>query len=317
MATPGSSDEAACVAKMKEHLSHFSTDEGRRAGLAFQPHPSDVLVVTTPKAGTTWMQQICHQLRTGGDEDFEEISAVVPWLELAYDLGQAAAMEPTATQKGTPRVFKTHFWYDHCPKGGRNIVVVRSPYDVALSFYKFFEGWFFEPGTVSLDTFVREFWLKRGVPQSDMENASYFEHFVSWWPHRNEENVLLVFFEDMKADLRATVRRVAEFMGLAADDERLIDLVVERSSFKYMSENEHLFDEKLTKRARNGPCGLPADAGSKGSKIRDGSAGRGKLALSDDLRAEIDAKWQRVKDVTGYGSYEELRKACSPLQQQQ
>jgi hypothetical protein len=37
------------------------------------------------KEGTIWVQQICHQLRTGGDMEFEEISQVVPWIELARD----------------------------------------------------------------------------------------------------------------------------------------------------------------------------------------------------------------------------------------
>jgi len=51
----------------------------------FKPRASDVLITTAPKAGTTWMQQILHQLRTGGDPDFNSIDEVVPWLELQRD----------------------------------------------------------------------------------------------------------------------------------------------------------------------------------------------------------------------------------------
>ena len=47
----------------------------------FHPRKSDVLIVTGPKSGTTWMQQILHQLRAGGDDCFESIDRVVPWLE--------------------------------------------------------------------------------------------------------------------------------------------------------------------------------------------------------------------------------------------
>ena len=57
------------------------------------------------------MQQICHQLRTGGDMEFEEISQVVPWIELEHDQGQ----DLEAEQVAPPRCFKTHCWYDHCP----------------------------------------------------------------------------------------------------------------------------------------------------------------------------------------------------------
>ncbi len=48
----------------------------------FQPRSIDVLITTPPKAGTTWMQQILHQLRTGGDDSFLSIDDVVPWLEI-------------------------------------------------------------------------------------------------------------------------------------------------------------------------------------------------------------------------------------------
>ena len=34
-----------------------------------------------------------------------------------------------------------------------------------MSFFSFFQGWFFQPGEVSIDEFVRGFWLARGVPE--------------------------------------------------------------------------------------------------------------------------------------------------------
>ena len=33
------------------------------------------------KSGTTWMMNIVHQLRTGGDPGFKDIYIEVPWLE--------------------------------------------------------------------------------------------------------------------------------------------------------------------------------------------------------------------------------------------
>jgi hypothetical protein len=77
----------------------------------------------------------------------DEISEVVPWIELAHDYG----VDLHTPQVTAPRVFKTHCWYDHVPKGGKYIVVVREPTDVAVSFFRFFEGWFFAPGEISLD----------------------------------------------------------------------------------------------------------------------------------------------------------------------
>lgn len=85
--------------------------------------------------------------------------------------------------------------------------------DVVMSFYHFFQDWFFEAGQVSLEEFANEFWLSRGVPTSKMNNASYFVHLISWYQHRNDPNVLFVCFEDLKEDLETQVRRVAEFMS--------------------------------------------------------------------------------------------------------
>ena len=120
-AMPFESTASSCAAMdaLKRRLSGFESEDGRRRGLAFRPRPSDVLVTTTPKAGTTLMQQLCHQLRAGGDESFGEISdeGVVPWIELAADCG----IDLEAPQPAEPRIFKTHCWQPHCPKGGKNI----------------------------------------------------------------------------------------------------------------------------------------------------------------------------------------------------
>ena len=93
------------------------------------------------------------------------------------------------------------------------IVVLRDPMDVLVSFYHFFENWFFPAGYVSIEEFAQEFWLERGVPASRMNNASYFVHLTSWYEHRNDPNVLVVCFEDLKENLEAQVRRIAEFMS--------------------------------------------------------------------------------------------------------
>jgi len=45
-----SSSEA--IAKLKERLSGFETEEGRLSGLSYQPKsPDEIIITTTPKAG--------------------------------------------------------------------------------------------------------------------------------------------------------------------------------------------------------------------------------------------------------------------------
>jgi hypothetical protein len=75
----------AGVQLLKQKYSRLQTEEGRRKGLSFKPRSNDVFVVTPSKCGTTWMQQILHQLRSGGDMSFDNISDVIPYIEMAYD----------------------------------------------------------------------------------------------------------------------------------------------------------------------------------------------------------------------------------------
>jgi hypothetical protein len=129
--------QSAVVTLMKKRLSGFETPEGRRHGLAYHPRPNDFVISTSPKAGTTWMQQICHQIRCAHvpDQamDFTEISDVVPWIELAYDLGQDLEADQKPYGSGCedlPRLFKTHCGYKDCPPFPKTIVVFRDPFDV-------------------------------------------------------------------------------------------------------------------------------------------------------------------------------------------
>ena len=93
------------------------------------------------------------------------------------------------------------------------IVMFRDPLDVVLSFYSFFEDWFFPVGAVSIEQFTREFWLSRGIPTSKMQNASYFHHLLSWYNRKNDPNVLILFYENLKEDLQSEVKKICTFMS--------------------------------------------------------------------------------------------------------
>jgi len=84
---------------MLERMQYFATDEGRQRGLDYKPDPTDVFIVTPPKCGTTCMQQIVHGLRTRGSMDFDEICRVIPWINMAHDMG----IDIHAPQVAAPR----------------------------------------------------------------------------------------------------------------------------------------------------------------------------------------------------------------------
>lgn len=291
---------ATSISEFKQKISSLITAAGASYGSAFHPRPDDVIIATYPKAGTTWMQQIVHGLRSGGDMGFEEISEAVPWIELAYDLDQ----DLTADHAATPRAFKTHYSGSDVPKGCRYIYIIRDPKDVAVSFYHFMEGWFLEPGAISLDDYVQEIFI------GTVNAGSYWHHFLSWWPHLKNPDFLLLTYEDMKEDLPGTVKRVAEFLKINADASTL-DIATRQASFDFMMRHGSQFDDHPLAQKRNAACGLPQSAGS--SKLRTGNTGSHTNAMSKDTQTKLDRIWQEtIGETLGFSNYQELRNALKP-----
>jgi hypothetical protein len=283
--------------ELKACIKHMISAEGIRRALAFQPQPTDIFISPFAKCGTTWVQQIVHGLRTRGDMDFAEITAVVPWLEMAYELG----IDVEQPQKARPRAFKSHLSWDLIPKGARYIYAIRDPRDAVVSMYHFLEGWFFEPGSIPLSVFARERFIQSPPP------GRYWSHLLSWWAHRHDPDVLFLCYEDMKQDLPGTVRRIAAFIGCPLDNE-LMNLVVHQSSIEFMSAHKRQFDDHLIRQARDAVCGLPP--GGESSKVRTGNVGDHAHELSADLIAELDQIWrEEIEPQTGFPSYAALRAA--------
>ena len=152
-----------------------------------------------------------------------------------------------------------------------------------------------------------------------MNNPSYWEFLVSWWPHRNDPNLLWLWYEDMKVDHKEVVAKVAKFIGFdlkqkttpggeEGEEEGLIEMATRMSTFDFMKEHEKHFDEHNWKSKRNAACGLPPEAGLKSSKVMNGGR-EPRATLSKSMKEALDAKWQEVvKPVTGCDNYEELRK---------
>ena len=288
---------ATNIAEFMEKMSKFYSAEGDAYAQAFRPRATDVVISPFAKAGTTWMQQIVHGLKTGGDMTFDEITAVVPWIELAHEMG----LDLNGDQEGNFRAFKSHLGWTDVPKGCRYICVIRDPRDSAVSFFKFMEGWFFEPGAISMEEFVCNFYSR---PYGE---KGYWTHLLSWWGQRDADNVLLLAFEDLKADHARAVRRVAEFLGLELGAAAL-DLATEQSTFDFMKRHERQFDDHLVARARNAALGLPPDAGS--TKVKSGQVGDHERALNEAALAALDRAWvDSVEKDLGFASYAELRAA--------
>jgi len=265
-------------------------------GAPFVPRPSDVFITPFAKSGTTWLQQITHGLRSGGDMDFEEISYVVPCIDYAHAMG----LDLNADHAFEPRVYMTHATWDSAPAGGRYICAFRSPKDVIVSYYRFLENWFFESGVIDLAAFARAFMPAPGTLDD------WWLHMVSWWEQRDNPAVLLLCYEDMVRDLPGTVRRIARLMRIELTDD-LLEIVLHRSSRDFMLTHADQFDERGLRRLAARDVGLPLDSNS--SKITQRTE-KDRYRLSPEIDVAFDALWQdQITPRTGLADYAALRAA--------
>eukprot|EP00808_Paulinella_micropora_P008025 g4505.t1 len=280
-----SKKERKIFSLMRSRLAKMHTPESLQHGLGFKPGPTDVFIVTYPKCGTTWVQQIAHALRTGGSMDFEEICEVIPWTITALDCKQNL----NDPQVASPRVFKSHETYKNVQKGGKYIYVMRDPRDVLVSFYKFLVDYLgFEEKDISISYFARALFLGTGS-----NSGTYWDHVAGWIPHLQDSDVLPLFYEELQASPRQCIRRIAEFMGIKLTD-RLEERVLTLSSFDFMLAHKPQFDDHFVRDRLKRQMGIPDDI--KVGKVRKdgGKAGGYKGMLPHDVEQEVLDKWKSV-----------------------
>lgn len=190
--------------------------------------PDDTWVVSFPKSGTTWIQQIVRLIHARGEDDGGKISDVVPCLEAASCFGSDVSI--SSLQR--PRAFKSHFPYHHMPCGlpsetpCKYIFVARNPKDVAVSFFHHYLSFKYVEN-LCWDDFVS--WFLSGK----VSYGDYFEHVLSWWEHRNDKNVLFLKYEDMKKDLHSTIVQISQFLGYNLSHD-LVEKIAKKSTFTSM-----------------------------------------------------------------------------------
>ena len=284
---------ARSLAELGEKLGGMFDDDVRAKGLATELRPTDIVVTPYGKSGTTWTQQIVHTLRTRGDMEFDDISRVVPWLEVSAALG----IDLNAEQKANPRAFKSHLAWDDMPRGGKYINVVREPAAAAISMFRFQEGWFLEPGAMTADEFVMgTFVASRG----------YFQHLKSWWARRNDADVLFLVYEEMLADPAAAIQQIASFMGIDLDAE-LLALTLRHTSREFMLQHQDKFDDSMLRQLSEDVADLPR--GSASAKVTSGSS---TSLLSDNTLEALALVWQEeITTSLGFDTYQDLLAARS------
>ncbi|CAH7235278.1 Sult1c2 [Phodopus roborovskii] len=164
----------------------------------FKAKPDDLLICTYPKSGTTWIQEIVDMIEHNGDVEKCQRALIQhrhPFIEWARP-PQPSGVDK-ANEMPAPRTLKTHlptqllppsFWTSNC----KFIYVARNAKDCMVSYYHFYRMSQVLPDPGTWDEFFEIF------INGKVNWGSWFDHVRGWWEIRDRQQILFLFYEDMK-----------------------------------------------------------------------------------------------------------------------
>jgi len=302
------SDADAITARIgrREQFPHAAfSDESIAKACAFVPRRTDCFILTAPKTGTSWLQQICHQLRQGseaGEMDFEDVYQVVPWAQMAGDLDQSLDAE----QERNPRLFKSHQRLSSINRGGRYICTVREPASTMYSWFTFVKAMEI-PAAASYATISEFVFCEEFVSHGMRFGASLWDYYAEFHACRLQPNVLVLVFEDLIKDLPGHLPLIASHLGLECTPE-IMEAVVGSSVKSFMQKHTSKFDaswayEKMKELNRLPPEKL--DCNRPATRVTNRSTERiADLELNPEATAFLRRMWEeRAAPATGCDNY--------------
>ena len=253
--------------------------------------PDDVYVLTSPKGGTTWTQELVWLVHN--DCNFEKATSapldqrsIFMEFPLLVDKFRKVTDKFPASMKGdlfqmmdnmpSPRFLRSHLHFCLLPDDlldkSKVVMCLRNPKDTVVSFYH-------HEKLIKCHGYVGDFPTYFDFFMDNLlMYCSYFDYVKEAWTKRNHPNVCLLFFEDMKKDLVTNVRKVSKFLGKELTNEN-VEALVDHLSFKKMKDNPAVNKEDAkTAKLFN----------EEGAFIRKGEVGDWKNYFTDEMNKRMD-----------------------------
>lgn len=256
--------------------------------------PDDIWLMSYPKSGTTWCQEmiwlICNDLNY---EKAHSSKLGERWAYLEFG-SKADVPDPfhRILTTPSPRFIKSHLHAALLPDQiwtvrPKIVYVRRNPKSVAVSYYHHTVSMQGYSGT--MEEFVRAFM------KDQVLNSPYHEHVIEFHHLDYPDNLLLLCFEDMKKDLKSTLKRVCTFFNKSYSDEQL-EKLAHHLSFDSMKDNKEVNYSGFTERVlqASNRNALLADPNYK--FMRRGEAEGWKKELDPALVQELE-DWTNRKVV--------------------
>ncbi|CAK8674894.1 unnamed protein product [Clavelina lepadiformis] len=253
-------------AQMKEWKEHILMPTFPSEGIEYAydnwtPQEKDVLIASFPRTGTNWTTEIVRQILYGHDEDLLEMAGSVPLPLMLFEGGTASKFKiydnlPLPRRCAASHLPATLINVERFKKANAKIIcVLRNPKDQALSWFNFapkLPYMHLEPVNQWIKCDWPEFFenYTSGKMPMGMKNGQwYLDHILTWYPHRDDKNVMFIYYEDMKRDLVAAIRRISSFLNVELGEKRVLK-IAEKCGFiemKTATENELGEAEKIRK----------------------------------------------------------------------
>ncbi|KAJ1687339.1 hypothetical protein LUZ63_018729 [Rhynchospora breviuscula] len=209
----------------------------------FKARPNDILIISFPKSGTTWLKSLTFSIMNRHKYGFTNHPLLrlsphdcVRFLELIYGQGEESYVESLTS----PRLLCCHTPYSCLPdcittSECRIVYVCRDPKDVLVS------AWYMDKNYMP------------NVPLSFNQAFEVFcegrsgagpiwDHILQYWNEslRRPDKFLFLKYEEMMAEPHQNLRKLAEFIRCPFSEEEektgVIEQIIELCSFKNLKE---------------------------------------------------------------------------------